>query len=145
MKHAAPPFQDLDYKAARRLIEAGYSSREQVLDAMNSGKLLSYGPGSPRQYGRILHDKVRAWLGLPRIDHLRIHAEGSHSRCIKAAPKGLDGDLCGKTAAFGCPVCRQVFAVSQNHHRFGRLCPRCQKSVAHIEGNGGKRRAWIEW
>lgn len=145
MKRAPAPFHDLDYRAARRLMEAGYTTRDQVLKAMISGRLVTYGAGSPRQFGIILYDKVRAWLGLPEVDHRRLHPEGNHSRPARPAPDDSEADLYGKVAAFRCPKCRQVFAVSQIHNRYGRPCPRCKMSVGHIEGDGRKRQAWIEW
>lgn len=65
-----PPFQDLDFKAAQRLIQGGYTNREQVLEAVAAGRLSSYAPERPRQFGRIHHRRVRLWLGLPAEDPL---------------------------------------------------------------------------
>jgi len=65
MKVAPEPFAELDYKAARRLIDAGYTSREQVLAAVQSGRLACGARDKPRQYGVIHHKRVLAWLGLP--------------------------------------------------------------------------------
>lgn len=65
MKVAPHPFEALDYKAARRLIQAGYTSREQVMAAVKSGRLSCVTEGRPRQYGVKLHKRVLAWLGLP--------------------------------------------------------------------------------
>jgi hypothetical protein len=65
MKVAPPPFEELDYKAARRLIQAGYTSREQVMAAVQAGRLSCVTSGRPRQYGLIHHKRVLAWLGLP--------------------------------------------------------------------------------
>ena len=65
MKIAPPPFENLDYKAARRLILAGYTTREQVLEAVQAGRLNCIVSGKPKQYGLIQHERVLAWLGLP--------------------------------------------------------------------------------
>lgn len=65
MKIAPPPFEELDYRAARRLIQAGYTSREQVMADVQAGRLSCATSGRPRQYGIILHKRVLAWLGLP--------------------------------------------------------------------------------
>jgi len=70
MKLAPPPFEDLDYKAARRLVRAGFTSRAQVLEAVQAGLLSSFAPERPRQYGRIHHQRVLIWLGLPVEDPL---------------------------------------------------------------------------
>ena len=70
MKIAPPPFQDLDFKAAKRLIQSGYTTREQVLEAVAAGRLSLIARERPRQYGRILHRRVRLWLGLPAEDPL---------------------------------------------------------------------------
>ena len=70
MKIAPPPFQDLDFKAAQRLIHCGYTSREQVLEAVATGRLSLFARERPRQYGLILHRRVRLWLGLPAEDPL---------------------------------------------------------------------------
>ena len=60
MKIAPPPFEKLDYKAARRLIQGGYTSREQVMAAVQAGRLSCVTSGRPRQYGLILHKRVLA-------------------------------------------------------------------------------------
>jgi len=70
MKVAPPPFEDLDYKAAERLVRAGFTSREQVLEAVQAGRLSASAPERPRQYGRIHHQRVLTWLGLPVKDPL---------------------------------------------------------------------------
>ena len=69
-----------------------------------------------------------------------------------------DYDWVGGNAAFKCPMCGFVFLVSGLVHGINlplqkgespigeRHCPKCAKSVAHIEGgqeSGGE--AWIEW
>jgi repressor LexA len=70
MKVAPPPFENLDYKAAQRLVRAGFTSREQVLEAVQAGRLSSFAPERPRQYGRKHHKRVLTWLGLPVEDPL---------------------------------------------------------------------------
>ena len=65
MKIAPPPFRNLNYKAARRLISAGYTTREQVLEAVQAGRLNCIVRGKPKQYGLIQHKRVLEWLGLP--------------------------------------------------------------------------------
>jgi hypothetical protein len=59
------PFPGLDSIAARRLADAGLRNREEVLAAIDSGKLSASSPDRPRQYGRIHHQRVLQWLGLP--------------------------------------------------------------------------------
>jgi hypothetical protein len=70
---------------------------------------------------------------------------------------GLGEDWEGNNAAFSCPAdkCGKVFIVSAVIHvgpkgakgeRGYRQCPRCGRSVGHVQGgkkDGG--RAWIEW
>lgn len=58
-------FSGLEPIAARRLTDAGLRSREEVLAAIDSGKLSAFSPDRPRQYGRIHHQRVLQWLGLP--------------------------------------------------------------------------------
>jgi hypothetical protein len=70
MKVAPHPFEDLDYKAAQRLIRAGFTSQEQVLEAVQAGRLSSFARERPHQYGRIHHQRVLTWLGLPVVDPL---------------------------------------------------------------------------
>jgi len=70
MKLAPHPFEELDHKAARRLVRAGFTSREQVLEAVQTGRLSASAPERPRQYGRIHHQRVLTWLGLPVRDPL---------------------------------------------------------------------------
>jgi repressor LexA len=70
MKLAPHPFDDLDYKAAHCLVRAGFTSREQVLEAVQTGRLSASAPERPRQYGRIHHQRVLNWLGLPVRDPL---------------------------------------------------------------------------
>ena len=55
MKAAPHPFEDLDFKAAQRLVRAGFTSREQVLEAVQTGRLSASARERPRQYGRSYH------------------------------------------------------------------------------------------
>jgi predicted RNA-binding Zn-ribbon protein involved in translation (DUF1610 family) len=48
-----------------------------------------------------------------------------------------DEDWEGNNAAFTCPACRKVFIVSEPIHKGSRPCPRCGKSIGHI--NGGRK------
>jgi repressor LexA len=70
MKVAPHPFENLDFKAAQRLVRARFTSREQVLEAVQAGRLSSFARERPRQYGRIHHQRVLAWLGLAVEDPL---------------------------------------------------------------------------
>ena len=70
MKVAPHPFENLAHKAAHRLVRAGFTSREQVLEAVQAGRLSSFASERPRQYGRIHHQRVLTWLGLPVEDPL---------------------------------------------------------------------------
>ena len=70
MKVAPTPFEDLDFKAAHRLARAGFTSREEVLEAVQAGRLSASARERPRQYGRIHHQRVLTWLGLPVKDPL---------------------------------------------------------------------------
>ena len=85
MKVAPPPFEDLDFKAAQRLIQAGYTSREHVLEAVRAGRLSSFARGRPRQYGRIHHQRVLTWLGLPVMDPLPL--KDWHRTAVPSPPK----------------------------------------------------------
>jgi repressor LexA len=58
-------FSGLDSRIACRLFSAGYRTREQVLTAVRAGWLGVNSPDRPRQYGRIYHQRVLEWLGLP--------------------------------------------------------------------------------
>jgi hypothetical protein len=70
MKVAPHPFENLEFKAAQRLIRAGFTSREQVLEAVQAGLLSSFARERPPQYGRIHHQRVLSWLDLPVEDPL---------------------------------------------------------------------------
>lgn len=59
------PFPGLESVAARRLTDAGLRNREEVLAAVDSGKLSASSPERPPQYRRIHHQRVLEWLGLP--------------------------------------------------------------------------------
>lgn len=66
----AAEFAGLDSRAARRLRAAGYRTREEVRAAAQAGRF-SYGsPHRPRNFGRIYHQHVLEWLGLPVPDPL---------------------------------------------------------------------------
>jgi repressor LexA len=59
------PFPGLESVAASRLTDAGLRNRQEVLAAIDSGKLSASSPDRPRQYGRIHHQRVLQWLDLP--------------------------------------------------------------------------------
>lgn len=73
------PFSGLDHTAAQRLIAAGLRSREEVLTAIESGRLSASSPDRPRQYGRIHHQRVLEWLGLPVDDLLPLPPKPAYS------------------------------------------------------------------
>ena len=55
-------------------------------------------------------------------------------------------DWQGNNIAVTCPICTNVFLVSDIIHRGERACPGCGQSVAHVRGghdSGGA--ASIEW
>jgi hypothetical protein len=57
----------------------------------------------------------------------------------------IDSDWEGNNAAFRCPICKQVFIVSEMIHNGYRQC-KCEKSIARVKGgkkSGGE--ASIEW
>jgi len=57
-------------------------------------------------------------------------------------------DWVGNNAAFTCPVCNNVFLVSEHMNPHGRKCPSCKKSIARVqakERKGKKAYASIEW
>ena len=63
-------------------------------------------------------------------------------------PKALQDneDWEGNNAAFLCPWCGKAFLVSGLLHKAGRECPKCQKSVAKVQGgkdSGGT--AELQW
>lgn len=66
----AAEFAGLDSRAARRLRAAGYRSREEVRAAAQAGRFRYGSPHRPRQFGRIYHQLVLEWLGLPVSDPL---------------------------------------------------------------------------
>ena len=58
----------------------------------------------------------------------------------------LHEDWEGGAVAFTCPLCNNVFIVSEEAHGGSRACTNCGKSNGHVSGakaSGGK--AWLVW